>query len=98
MEIPTKKPRKSKKHPTPHLSDAHKAANTALSQVRIFIEQAIGGMKRSNIWCRSSAIVKSILRMMPLASVLGCGTSLYLIKEQLYCAWPGGAAPARSAQ
>jgi DDE superfamily endonuclease len=49
MEIPTKKPRKSKKHPTPHLSDAHKAANTALSQVRIFIEQAIGGMKRSNI-------------------------------------------------
>src|SRR6266699_5994129 len=32
----------------------------------------------------SSAIAKLTLRMMPLASVLGCGTSLYLIKEQLY--------------
>jgi hypothetical protein len=32
----------------------------------------------------SSAITKLILRMMPLASVLGFGTSLYLIREQLY--------------
>jgi hypothetical protein len=46
IDIPTKKPRKSKQPPTPQLSDAHKAANTALSQVRIFIEHAIGGMKR----------------------------------------------------
>jgi DDE superfamily endonuclease len=49
IEIPTKKPRKSKKHPHPQLSDAHKAANKVLSQVRIFIEHAIGGMKRSTI-------------------------------------------------
>ena len=49
IDIPTKKPRKSKKHPNPHLSAAQKAANTALSQVRIFIEHAIGGMKRYNI-------------------------------------------------
>jgi DDE superfamily endonuclease len=49
IEIPTKKPRKSKKHPNPQLSEAQKAANTALSQVRIFIEHAIGGMKRYNI-------------------------------------------------
>src|SRR4029453_4529026 len=47
--IPTKKPRKSKKHPNPQLSDEQKAANTALSRVRIFIEHAIGGMKRYNI-------------------------------------------------
>src|SRR5215813_2344908 len=33
----------------------------------------------------SSAIAKLILRMMPWASVLGFGTSLCLIKEQLYC-------------
>src|SRR2546427_12045013 len=33
----------------------------------------------------SSAIAKLTLRMMPLASVLDFGTSLYLIKEQLYC-------------
>lgn len=49
IEIPTKKPRKSQKNPTPQLSDEQKAANKALSQVRIFIEHAIGGMKRYNI-------------------------------------------------
>jgi hypothetical protein len=49
IDIPTKKPRKSKKNPNPQLSDEHKAANTALSQVRILIEHAIGGMKRYNI-------------------------------------------------
>src|SRR5262245_7796062 len=41
LDIPTKKPRKSKKNPHPQLSDEHKAANTALSRVRIFIEHAI---------------------------------------------------------
>ena len=49
IDIPTTKPRKSKKNPHPQLSDAQKAANTALSQIRIFIEHAIGGMKRYNI-------------------------------------------------
>jgi DDE superfamily endonuclease len=49
IDLPAKKPRKSKKHPCPQLSEAHKAVNTALSQVRIFVEHAIGGMKRSNI-------------------------------------------------
>ncbi len=49
IDIPTKKPRKSKKNPNPQLSEEHKAANTALSQVRILIEHAIGGMKRYNI-------------------------------------------------
>ena len=49
IDIPTKKPRKSKKNPNPQLSDDQKAANKVLSQVRIFIEHAIGGMKRYNI-------------------------------------------------
>jgi DDE superfamily endonuclease len=49
IEIPIKKPRKSKKTPNPQLSAEQKAANTALSQVRIFVEHAIGGMKRYNI-------------------------------------------------
>ena len=49
IDIPTKKPRKSKKNPNSHLSDDQRAANTVLSQVRIFIEHAIGGMKRYNI-------------------------------------------------
>jgi hypothetical protein len=49
IDIPTKKPRKSHKNPNPQLSDAQKVANKVLSQVRIFIEHAIGGMKRYNI-------------------------------------------------
>ena len=49
IDIPTKKPRKSQKTPNPQLSDEHKGTKKALSQIRIFIEHAIGGMKRSNI-------------------------------------------------
>jgi len=49
IDIPTKKPRQSQKHPNPQLSDEQRAANTAVSRVRIFIEHAIGGMKRYNI-------------------------------------------------
>jgi len=49
IEIPVKKPRTSKKHPSTQLSDEQKAANTVWSQVRIFVEHAIGGMKRYNI-------------------------------------------------
>jgi hypothetical protein len=49
IDLPTKKPRKSQKNPNPQLSDEQRAANTALSRVRIFIEHAIGGMKRYNI-------------------------------------------------
>lgn len=49
IEIPTRKPRKSKKNPAPELNTAQKEANKTLSQVRIFVEHAIGGMKRYNI-------------------------------------------------
>ena len=49
IDIPTKKPRKSQKNPKPQLNEEQRAANTALSRVRIFIEPAIGGMKRYNI-------------------------------------------------
>jgi hypothetical protein len=49
IDLPTKKPRKSKKNPMPQWSDEQKAVHTALSQIRILIEHAIGGMKRYNI-------------------------------------------------
>ena len=49
IAVPHKKPRKSKKHPSPQLGEEQKATNKALSQVRIFVEHAIGGMKRYNI-------------------------------------------------
>src|ERR1700757_4388618 len=50
IDIATRNPRKSQNPPTPKLSQEQKAAKTALSRVRIFIEHAIAGMKRSNIW------------------------------------------------
>jgi DDE superfamily endonuclease len=47
--VPHKKPRKSKKTPNPQLSEEQKAANKTFSRVRIFVEHAIGGLKRYNI-------------------------------------------------
>ena len=49
IDIPHKKPRKSKKNPNPELTEEQRAENKAVSQIRIFIEHAIGGMKRFNI-------------------------------------------------
>ena len=49
MAIPTTQPRKSQKYSNPPLSEEHKAANTALSQVRLCLEHAMGGMKLSDI-------------------------------------------------
>jgi hypothetical protein len=49
IDLPTTKPRKSQQNPNPPLSEEQRAANTALSRVRICIEHAIGGMQRYNI-------------------------------------------------
>lgn len=49
IAVPTRKPRKSKRNPNPQLTDAQKAANRAISRIRVFVENAIGGMKRYNI-------------------------------------------------
>jgi len=49
IRVPTRKPRKSKKNLDPQLTPEQKAANRAISQVRIFVENAIGGIKRYNI-------------------------------------------------
>ncbi len=49
IEIPAKKPGKSKADPKPELSEEKKNENRVLSRVRIFVENAIGGMKRYNI-------------------------------------------------
>ncbi len=49
IEIPHKKPRKSKNNPDPELTGKQKAENRALSKVRIFVENAIGGIKRFGI-------------------------------------------------
>lgn len=49
IEIPRKKPRKSKKNLQPELTAEQKAENQALSRVRILVENAIAGIKRFNI-------------------------------------------------
>lgn len=49
IEIPPTQPPKSKVNPKPELTAAQRAENRAVSQVRIFIEHAIGGMKRFNL-------------------------------------------------
>ena len=47
--IPHKKPRKSKNKPNTQLTPEQKNENTAMSKVRVAVENAIGGMKRFNI-------------------------------------------------
>jgi hypothetical protein len=49
IEIPHKKPRKSKKNPQPSLTTEQKTENQALSRTRILVENAIAGIKRFNI-------------------------------------------------
>lgn len=49
LSLPHKKPRKSKARPDPQLSDAQKEDNRALAKLRVFVEHAIGGMKRYRI-------------------------------------------------
>ena len=47
--IGEKKPRKSKKNPRPELTEEQKKKNQAISRERIFVEHAIGKMKRYRI-------------------------------------------------
>lgn len=49
VNMPHKKPRKSKNNPSPSLTEEQKAENRAISQVRVIVEQAISGLKRFNI-------------------------------------------------
>ena len=63
FNIPTRKPRKRKNNPTRIRIYGQKAAKDTSSQIRIFIQHAIGGMKRYNIWSMSPAIAKLTLRM-----------------------------------
>lgn len=44
--IPHKKPRKSKTNPDPKLTVEQKEENTTMSKIRIFVENAIAGIKR----------------------------------------------------
>jgi hypothetical protein len=49
VKMPHKKPRQSKKTPSPALPEEQKAENREISRVRVSVEQAISGLKRFNI-------------------------------------------------
>jgi DDE superfamily endonuclease len=49
LNIPVKKPKKSKENPKPTLSDEEKAHNKAVAQTRVLVEHTIGSMKYFNI-------------------------------------------------
>lgn len=54
IEIPHKKPRKSKENPNPTLTKKEKEHNRKVSSKRVVVENAIGGMKRYNILAHPS--------------------------------------------
>ena len=47
--IPHKKPKKSKQNPFPELTDKQKRENKSINKKRVYVENAIGGMKRFQI-------------------------------------------------
>jgi hypothetical protein len=49
LNIPFRKPRKTKRNPDPQLTEQQKQHNKAVSQTRILVEHAIGSMKFFNI-------------------------------------------------
>jgi hypothetical protein len=49
VNMPHKKPRNSKRNPSPTLTEEQKAENREISRVRVIVEQAISGMKRFDI-------------------------------------------------
>jgi len=53
IQIPHKKPRKSKNNPDPQLTPEQKAENQASSRLHIFVENTIAGIKRYNILVHS---------------------------------------------
>jgi|JI7StandDraft_1071085.scaffolds.fasta_scaffold178669_2 hypothetical protein len=60
--MPIKKPRKSAKNPNPQLTEAEKIYNKSVSQERIFVENAIAGLKRYNIISNRLRIKKNKYR------------------------------------
>jgi hypothetical protein len=49
INLPHKKPRKSKPNPNPSLTPEQKAENREVRRIRVIVEQAIGGLKRLGI-------------------------------------------------
>jgi hypothetical protein len=82
IEISHKKPRKSKKNAHPALTAAQRAANHAVRYVRMFIEHAIGGMKRFNILVQRFHNRKEDLEDGSVGLCAGLRNLTYAIEEQ----------------
>jgi uncharacterized protein (DUF2344 family) len=79
--IGEKKPKKSKKNPKPELTQEQKIKNKAVSRERIFVEHAIGKMKKYRILknrCR--------LKCMKIKNrILGIAAALWNYQIELKC-------------
>lgn len=77
--IGEKKPRKSKKNPSPKLTEEQKAKNKAVSKERIFVEHAIGKMKRYRILKNRCRLKCSVTKN----KILGIAAGLWNYQIQL---------------
>jgi hypothetical protein len=77
--IGEKKSRKSKKNPKPELTQEQKNKNTAVSKERIFVEHAIGKMKRYRILKNRCRIKCSVTKN----RILGIAAGLWNYQLQL---------------
>lgn len=62
LKIGKKKPRKSKKNPNPKLSPEQKEENKKVSRARIYVEHAIGRMKKFRILTNKSRLKSENLK------------------------------------
>ena len=62
LQIPFKKPYKTKKNPDPKLTAEQKIYNKFVSKTRVFVENAIGGIKRYNILVQKFRNKSELLR------------------------------------
>lgn len=62
LNIPFKKPYKTKNNPNPQLTPEQKAHNTLVSKTRVFVENAIAGIKRYNILVQKFRNKSDLLR------------------------------------
>ncbi|MEM1216522.1 MAG: transposase family protein, partial [Bacteroidota bacterium] len=76
-----KKPRKSKSNPKPELSAAQKSKNRSVSKERIFVEHAIGKMKRYRILKNRCRLKCPKLKNM----ILGIAAALWNYQIDLNC-------------
>jgi len=49
LQLPTKKPRRSKANPNPKLTEEQRSENRIVNQVRVRVEHSLSGLKRFNI-------------------------------------------------